>query len=91
MGEGGRQIVSGDEFRKLSHDYQRKARELQAITRYLQGQINGAMWDGTASAKFRSEWNQHRRNLDQLEQILAELSDELKKRAPLADELNRRR
>ena len=91
MAVGGRQVLSGDEFRSLGTAYHQKARELSALAGYLQNQVSGAMWQGNAATKFRTEWATHKRNMAQLEQLLEQLSTELKtKRAPLADLVNTR-
>jgi uncharacterized protein YukE len=89
-GVGGRQVASGDEFRQLGSSYQRKSTELDALKRFLEGQIRGAMWNGNAATLFRSEWDMHRANMEKLKLRLDELSTELKGRAPIADRLNTR-
>jgi WXG100 family type VII secretion target len=91
MAVGGRQVASGDEFRSLGTAYHQKAQELRSLANYLQSQVSGAMWQGNAATKFRTEWATHKRNMQQLEHLLDQLSTELKtKRAPLADQLNTR-
>lgn len=90
MAVGGRQIASGDEFRKLGGDYGKKATELDQLKKFLESQIKSAMWDGNAATKFKGEWDTHRNNLNALHLRLTELSGELKKRAPVADQLNTR-
>jgi WXG100 family type VII secretion target len=91
MPAGGRQVASGDEFRTLGGSYQRKSQELEALKNFLQGQVAGAMWQGSAATNFRDEWNMHKQNMEKLKLRLEELSTELKtKRAPLADQLNTR-
>jgi uncharacterized protein YukE len=89
-GAGGRQVASGDEFRALGNSYNRKSNELDALKRFLEGQIKGAMWQGSAATNFKGEWDTHRANMEKLKLRLDELSKELKARAPIADQLNSR-
>jgi WXG100 family type VII secretion target len=90
-GVGGIQRAGGDEFRQLGGSYNRKATELDALKKFLDGQIKGAMWQGHAATLFRSEWDMHRANMEKLYARLQELSTELKGKAPVADQLNTRR
>jgi WXG100 family type VII secretion target len=90
-GAGGKQIASGDEFRSLGSFYGKKSDELDALKRFLEGQITGAMWQGNAATNFRGEWKTHKSNMEKLKLRLDELSKELKARAPIADQLNTRR
>ena len=88
---GGRQVASGDEFRALGSAYSQRAAELDALTGFLQNQVNSAMWEGAAASSFREEWGMHKTNLDRLRTTLEALSTELRTvRAPLADQLNTR-
>ncbi len=89
-GTGGIQTAGGDEFRTLSRSYNNKANELDQLKRFLEGQIEGAMWKGHAATNFRGEWKTHKTNMEKLYARLQELSGELKLRAPVADKLNSR-
>jgi WXG100 family type VII secretion target len=90
-GAGGRQVLGGDEFRALGNSYGRKSNELEALKRFLDGQIKTAMWQGSAATNFRGEWDTHKANMEKLKLRLDELSRELKAKAPTADQLNTRR
>ena len=90
-GAGGKQIASGDEFRALGSSYSKKSLELEALKKFLEGQIKSAMWQGSAATNFRGEWDTHKANMEKLKLRLDQLSQELKSRAPIADQLNTRR
>jgi WXG100 family type VII secretion target len=86
----GRVVASEQEFSALSRSYQQKAQEIHELASFLDGQIRGAMWEGNAASKFRAEWSTHHRNLNSLEQLLTQLSSELKTRGELTATLDRR-
>jgi WXG100 family type VII secretion target len=85
-----RVVASEQEFATLSRSYQQKAREIHDVASFLDGQIRGAMWEGNAATKFRAEWSTHHKNLNNLEQLLNQLSQELKTRGELTATLDRR-
>lgn len=74
----------------MSKSYAQKARELNELANFLNSQVRGAMWEGNAATKFKSEWGMHHRNMQQLEQLLNSLSQELRARGELTATLDRR-
>lgn len=91
MSIGGRQVISGDEFRRLSTSYQRRSQEVVDLTAALTSEINSAIWESVAATSFRSDWtSKYGPTLRNLSDILAELSRELTQRAQVADQIGSR-
>jgi WXG100 family type VII secretion target len=85
-----RVVASADEFGTMSKSYAQKSKELHDLSNYLNGQVKGAMWEGNAATKFKNEWSMHHKNMQQLKELLDDLSKELKARGNLTATLDKR-
>jgi len=76
-------MIGGDlaQMQQLATQLTRAGQEIQQLQSTVTNGVVGTQWTGPASERFRNAWNdQYKRNLEQLQTALNELSDEVRKR-----------
>jgi len=75
--------LGGDvqEMEQLQGQLKQRSGEIQQLRSGLTNMVQNTYWEGPAASRFKSEWNgQYSSSLQNLEKLLVELGDEVRRR-----------